>query len=228
MCTHWTQAVFLFFLTGWPGAGKGTLCKFLAKIPGVVCLETSGLLRDYAVAHPESADQILVPMDNGLLVPIQFVKAAVEEGVQVAISNGYHFIFLDGFPRDEEQARLVSMLRQSLPFNISFCWINLLLSREEAEQRILKRVQMDIKEGRQPRKDDLDPKKRQIRLDGHEIRSRQVAWVLSSLDSSVLVLEVDIDATPASGAVLTDCLDVLMNLGVGDVPAEVMEVILTS
>ena len=228
MCRYWSKAVFLFFLTGWPGTGKGTLCKFLAKIPGIVCLETSRLLRDYAQAHPEFADQILGAMNNGLLVPIQFVRAAVEEGVRVAIDNGYQFIFLDGFPRDQEQARLVSLLRQSLPFNVSFCWINLTLSREEAEKRILKRIEEDLLAGRTPRVDDVDPKKRKVRLDGHELRARQVDWVLSALDGSVLVQSFVIEAAPPAGVVLTECIDILMSLGVDDVPKEVMEVILTS
>ncbi len=228
MCRHWTRAVFLFFLTGWPGAGKGTLCMFLAKIPGVICLGVSGLLRDYAKAHPEFANQILVPMNNGFPAPNQFVKPAVEEGVKVAIDNGYQFIFLDGFPRDEVQARWVFLLRQSLPFNVSFCWVNLLLSREEAERRILKRIEEDRKAGRTPRVDDVDPQKRKVRLDGHESRARQVTWVLSGLDRSVLFQDFEIDATPAAGIVLADCLDIIMPLGVGDVPNEVMEKILIS
>ncbi|MCE9628635.1 MAG: nucleoside monophosphate kinase [Candidatus Vogelbacteria bacterium] len=228
MCRFWSKAIFLFFLTGWPGTGKGTLCGFLAKIPGIICLETSGLLRDYAKAHPESANQILGAMDNGLLVPIEFVKVAVEEGVKAAVDNGHQFIFLDGFPRDEEQARLVSLLRQSLPFNVSFCWINLLLSRDQAEQRIFKRIEEDRLAGRTPRADDIDPVKRKIRLDGHELRARQVDWVLSDLDGSVLAQKIDIDATPAPGVILTECLDILMPLGVGDIPDEVMEEILTS
>jgi len=228
MRRFWSKAIFLFFLTGWPGAGKGTVCGFLAKIPGVDCLETSGLLRDYAKAHPESAKQILGAMDRGMLVPIEFVKAAVEEGVKAAVDDGYQFIFLDGFPRDEEQAALVSLLRRSLPFNVSFCWINLLLSRDQAESRILKRIEEDRRAGRTPRVDDVDPKKRKVRLDGHELRARQVDWVLSDLDGSVLAQKIGIDATPAPGVILTECLDILMPLGVGDIPDEVMEEILTS
>lgn len=92
----------LIFL-GPPGAGKGTQASRIADEFGIPQVSTGDLLRAARKAGTELGKQAQSYMDAGALVPDDLVLKLVEERLaQPDAAEGY---ILDGFPRNEAQAR---------------------------------------------------------------------------------------------------------------------------
>ncbi|RSL83733.1 hypothetical protein CDV31_016797 [Fusarium ambrosium] len=93
----------VIFVLGAPGAGKGTLCKRLARDYGFRHLSVGDLLR--AVVKAPDANQAVVDcVQKGELLGSDLLMSILKPQVQNA--NDTRPILLDGFPRQLDQAKL--------------------------------------------------------------------------------------------------------------------------
>jgi adenylate kinase family enzyme len=97
------------FPFGRPGVGKGTLCKAASVILtqqhgyNTVHLESSKLLKD-----PKSPffDQVQEIMAKGELVPVPIMAPLMTEAIsRILVDPNVNGALVDGFPRNEEQAK---------------------------------------------------------------------------------------------------------------------------
>jgi adenylate kinase len=92
-------------LLGPPGAGKGTQCTKLSKALRLPHISTGDLLRDCARGSSRTSQQISDFLSGGALVPDSLVMEMLEDRTaQADCDRGF---ILDGFPRTEQQARLL-------------------------------------------------------------------------------------------------------------------------
>ena len=89
-------------LFGPPGAGKGTQAKYLEDQRGMVQLSTGDMLRAARKSGSELGNRVAAIMDEGLLVPDEYVIALIAEALPDAESKGG--AIFDGFPRTVAQA----------------------------------------------------------------------------------------------------------------------------
>jgi len=92
-------------IAGPPGVGKTTQAKRLAEDLGVVHISVGNLLREYAKAHPEIAEE----MNRGDLVDNKLVMDVVRDRVAQTDVQERGFIF-DGFPRRQEELESIQEL----------------------------------------------------------------------------------------------------------------------
>ena len=105
-------------LFGPPGAGKGTQAKILCKKYNLLHLSTGEILRDEIRQNSELGKSIKGIIESGKLVSdeiiIKILNLAMENNKTDDLS-GYLF---DGFPRNIQQANLLSDLLDSLKIKI--------------------------------------------------------------------------------------------------------------
>ena len=106
-------------LFGPPGAGKGTQAKMLCEKYNLLHLSTGEILRDEIRKKSELGKSVQETMKEGKLVSdeviIKILNSAVENNNKDSLS-GYLF---DGFPRNIDQANLLSdLLFTSLSISI--------------------------------------------------------------------------------------------------------------
>lgn len=90
-------------IIGAPGAGKGTLAFELSKALGIPSISTGALLRDEIASGSELGVYIDSLISKGNFVPDEvMVKILLNRLKDEDCLNGY---ILDGFPRNEEQAK---------------------------------------------------------------------------------------------------------------------------
>lgn len=99
-------------LLGPPGAGKGTQAQRLVAKLGVPQVSTGDMLRAAVAACSALGKQAEACMDRGELVPDAVVIGVAEERLRQADTSG-GFV-LDGFPRNETQARALDALLEKL------------------------------------------------------------------------------------------------------------------
>ncbi|RSL42527.1 hypothetical protein CEP54_015447 [Fusarium duplospermum] len=93
----------VIFVLGAPGAGKGTLCKRLARDYGFRHLSVGDLLRA-AVKAPDANQAVVDCVQKGELLGSDLLMSILKPQVQNA--NDTRPILLDGFPRQLDQAKL--------------------------------------------------------------------------------------------------------------------------
>ena len=111
----------IYYVLGAPGAGKGTLCKMLAKEYRCIHLSVGDMLREQlqyfenerlAGSDPAvpGADKLSIDQFKSLMEKRQLLPAAaIVELVRRKISSyGVATIIVDGFPRSLESAQLAS------------------------------------------------------------------------------------------------------------------------
>lgn len=125
-----------YVLFGIQGSGKGTQGKILAEKIGAAYFETGGELRRLAAENSELGKKVKSIIDAGHLVPNEVVMEIVENFVKNSARSDMPIIF-DGIPRNAEQNASFTALLQKL--SRPFTGIYFELSREEAENRLLKR-----------------------------------------------------------------------------------------
>jgi adenylate kinase len=90
-------------LVGPPGAGKGTQAAFLAKNLSIPHISTGDLFRANITSGTDLGKQAKAYMDAGNLVPDEVTIGMAEDRLdQADAAEGF---LLDGFPRNEFQAR---------------------------------------------------------------------------------------------------------------------------
>lgn len=125
-----------YVLFGIQGSGKGTQGKILAEQLGAAYFETGGELRRLAAENSVLGKKVKSIIDAGHLVPNEVVMEIVENFVKKLPRPEIPVIF-DGIPRNAEQnASFISLLQK---LNRPYTGIYFELSREEAENRLLKR-----------------------------------------------------------------------------------------
>ena len=105
-------------LFGPPGAGKGTQAKILCEEYNLLHLSTGEILREEIKKNSELGKSIKEVIDTGKLVSdeiiIKILNLAIEDNSENNMS-GYLF---DGFPRNIDQAILLTELLNSLKIKI--------------------------------------------------------------------------------------------------------------
>lgn len=123
-----------YILFGIQGSGKGTQGKILAERLGAAYFEMGGELRRLAAENSELGSKVKGIINAGNLVPSDVVMEIVEN---FAHMNGGSAVIWDGIPRNKEQNDRFEALLKKL--GRVYTGIYFELSREEAENRLIKR-----------------------------------------------------------------------------------------
>lgn len=107
-------AGFRIGITGPPGSGKGEQARILGAILRAEILSISSLLRKAAAEPDEIGRYIDQTMTRGELVPPDIVMDLLVSELRSIRSS--QSVILDGFPRDEQQARESMNFRSSRVF----------------------------------------------------------------------------------------------------------------
>ena len=100
----------LLFL-GPPGAGKGTQAKILCDVQGFLHLSTGDLLREEVSAQTDLGKEAAEIMNKGELVSDAIVLSIVQKRLNQHADQGW---LLDGFPRNMEQAKSLTILLEKI------------------------------------------------------------------------------------------------------------------
>ena len=97
----------LLIMSGPPGGGKGTVCERVLKDTRLVHLSTGDLLREEIARGTEIGEEVQRLMRTGQLVGEELIGSMVLKQLDSAAVRERGCV-LDGFPRTELQARLLS------------------------------------------------------------------------------------------------------------------------
>ena len=126
-------------LLGPPGSGKGTQAARLAESLGVPHISTGAILRQAVDEGTELGKAAREIMEAGGLVSDQLVLGIVEE--RIAAPDCGRGLILDGYPRNEAQARALDDVLSRLG---ATGWIvNIAVPREELSARVRARRTTD-------------------------------------------------------------------------------------
>lgn len=126
-------------LFGIQGSGKGTQARKIAAEFGYDIFETGAELRRIIASGSDIGKTAASYMDKGNLVPLSIVMHVAKEAILA--KPKIRKILFDGIPRDREQMQAFDamMVEVGRPFRC----LHLLLSEEEALQRILSRAKVE-------------------------------------------------------------------------------------
>lgn len=187
----------------WPGAGKGTVTDEMIKdlnerdIPFDRC-EVGAICRDHGERQTPFGLLAEEYKDNGLLVPDGHVVPVVADAIHQLRNNVVWLV--DGFPRNGNQVAPYEDLMSKLGRDDII--LHLKLGRDEQEQdqisaeRMIKRGERALAQGRKPRPEDIDPEKRAKRLQ----EARELLPVIEHFKKTGKILTID--ATPSPEIVL--------------------------
>lgn len=101
-----------FIFLGPPACGKGTQTSMLAKHYGLPHVDTGSLLRAEIASGSENGKVAKSFIDKGQLVPVWLVGDIIKNRLSMDdCKNGY---ILDGFPRSEEQANMLTKINEEI------------------------------------------------------------------------------------------------------------------
>ena len=130
-------------LLGLPGAGKGTQARLLVERLGLTYIGTGDILRD-AIARGTGMGRLVEPIiKQGLLAPDHIVNDVVAELFRGP--NRPERFVTDGYPRTYAQATSFDALLELEYLKLTRV-INLTISDEEVERRMLARGRADDNE----------------------------------------------------------------------------------
>ncbi len=107
-------------LLGPPGAGKGTQAEILSGKFGIPHISTGNILREAVKQQTLEGLRAKKIMDTGKLVPDEIVVAIVTERLKG--DDAKKGFILDGFPRNEAQAKQLDVKLDSLNKKIDYCF----------------------------------------------------------------------------------------------------------
>jgi adenylate kinase len=117
------------------GSGKGTQGDLLKQKYHLAHIESGAIFREHLANGTELGKKAKTYMDKGDLVPDSITIPMVLETLKEKGSCGW---LLDGFPRNEEQARRLWDALQEAGLRLDYV-VEILLPRETARKRILGR-----------------------------------------------------------------------------------------
>jgi len=125
---------------GPPGAGKGTQCKRLVELLGIVQLSTGEMLREVMLQKTALARWVASYLDAGQLAPDHLVMRIVAQRLaQPECQLGCLF---DGFPRTIVQAELLDEHLSRTGDQLDAV-LELRVDRDELVQRMLRRATIE-------------------------------------------------------------------------------------
>lgn len=90
------------FILGGPGAGKGTLCRYIVERYGYVHLSAGDLLREERVKPGSQYGELIeTHIRNGTIVPVEITCSLIDRAMQTSESPHNRFL-IDGFPRNQD------------------------------------------------------------------------------------------------------------------------------
>ncbi len=122
-------------LFGPPGAGKGTQAKMLCEKYNLLHLSTGEILREEIKKNSELGKSIKEIIDAGRLVSDEIIIKILNLAINSNSKNNSSGYLFDGFPRNINQAKLLSNLLDSLNLKI-----DCILLIEVDEPILLKRI----------------------------------------------------------------------------------------
>ncbi|CAH1856166.1 adenylate kinase [Convivina praedatoris] len=128
-------------LLGLPGAGKGTQGDLIVKDYPVVHISTGDIFRANLAQNTELGEQARSYMDAGNLVPDEITNAMVADRLGQADVQEHGFM-LDGYPRNEDQARFLDQYLQEHGTSVS-ATLYFEVSDDILRQRLLGRGRAD-------------------------------------------------------------------------------------
>ncbi len=102
---------------GYPGAGKGTQCKYLAKKYDLVYISIGRILREEFEAKTELGLRSTEFIEKGILVPDEIVIQIIEDRIRVN-PEARGFVF-KGFPRTTIQTYIMESIMKGLRSSVS-------------------------------------------------------------------------------------------------------------
>lgn len=97
-----TQKPEVVFVLGGPGAGKGTLCRYIVERYGYVHLSAGDLLREERTKPgSEYGELIETHIRNGTIVPVEITCSLIDRAMQTSENPLCRFL-IDGFPRNQD------------------------------------------------------------------------------------------------------------------------------
>lgn len=136
-----TKATANLILFGAPGAGKGTQAKMLSERRGFYQLSTGDLVRA-EIASGSKRGQELAELVNKGKFPSDDIIIALMKDLYETENLGHRSVIFDGFPRTENQARVLGAMLQARGLGIDHIVV-LDVDAEVVKQRILNRFSCD-------------------------------------------------------------------------------------
>ena len=103
-----SKSLFNIALFGYPGSGRGSQGKALAKKFGLEYVATGAMLEQEIASHSETGKKITDLYENGQLVPDEIVVQLIEK--KLANSKGVKGFIFKGFPRTLVQSYILDGL----------------------------------------------------------------------------------------------------------------------
>ena len=103
-----SKSLFNVVLFGYPGSGRGSQGKALAKAFGLEYVATGAMLEKEIAANTDTGKRIKELYENGQLVPDEIVVQLIEK--KLANSNGVKGFIFKGFPRTLVQSYILDGL----------------------------------------------------------------------------------------------------------------------
>ena len=115
--------IFIFF--GPPGSGKGTVCQKIVDADiSISHFSVGSLCRKYALEETDFGKSIKRLIDEGNLISFQDISFMIEEYLKSFLQDSSRqILLLDGFPRNKEQAVLLSQLYKRFSSYFSFYFL---------------------------------------------------------------------------------------------------------
>ncbi|WP_303870520.1 adenylate kinase [Acetobacterium wieringae] len=108
-------------LLGTPGGGKGTQAKLICEHYGIPHISTGDIFRKKIKEGTTEGKEISAYMEKGQLVPDRLTIGLVDERLKKGDSmKGF---LLDGFPRDEKQAKALDQIMKTKNEQINFVFL---------------------------------------------------------------------------------------------------------
>lgn len=160
------QTIDTICISGLPGSGKGTANEYLQ-----LQVEQRGLQFSYLGTGDRIRQEkeqgtkfgLLCQQyqENGIMVPAEIINDNIWQWIREIDRRAIAVI--DGAPRTEDQTGPYMDLMDELGRNDVMLFLD--VPAEVAEERMIKRGEKAIEQGKIPRPEDIDPEKRSRRLD---------------------------------------------------------------